>query len=100
MMNGTPVYDIKPYIPYSDCHPEAGGGFTDTAEFSRLSVEFPEDLLAIIDADKREGLISVLESDPRGAYEKQPGYTYGMSFGKWDIKFTVDGDILKVTDVT
>jgi hypothetical protein len=99
MMNGTPVYDIKPYIPYSDCHPEAGGGFTDTAEFSRLSVEFPEDLLAIIDADKREGLISVLESDPRGAYEKQPGYTYGMSFGKWDIKFTVDGDTLKVTGV-
>jgi hypothetical protein len=99
MMNGTPVYDIKPYIPYSDCHPEAGGGFTDTAEFSRLSVEFPEDLLGLIDEDKREGLISVLESDPRGAYEKQPGYTYGMSFGKWDIKFTVDGDTLKVTGV-
>ena len=99
MMNGTPVYDIKPYIPYSDCHPEAGGGFTDTAEFRRLRVEFPEELLGLIDADKREGLICVLESDPRGAYEKQPGYTYGMSFGKWDIKFAVDGDVLKVTDV-
>ena len=99
IVNGTPVYDIKPYIPYADSHPEASGGFTDLTEFTCLRVEFPDELLSLIEENKRAGLISVLESDPRGAYEKQPGYTYGMSFGSWDIRFTVNGDILTVTEV-
>jgi hypothetical protein len=70
-----------------------GGKITAGVEYILRSTKTGETLY------KREGLISVLESDPRGAYEKQPGYTYGLSFGKWDIKFMVDGDILKVTDV-
>lgn len=99
MMDGTPVYDIKPYIPYSDSHPEASGGFTDSISYTRLRVDFPDDLLEKIDAEKRAGLISALEGDPRGAYNKQPGHVYGMSFADWDIRFTVDGEILRVTDV-
>lgn len=99
LMNGTPIFDIKPYIPYSDSHPDANGGFTDSAEFSRLVVVFPEELLSIIPESKRAGLIQILELDPRGAYEKQPGYTYGMSFADWDIRFMVEESILKVTDV-
>ena len=99
IMDGTPILDIKPYIPYADSHPEASGGFTDLTEFTCLRVEFPDELLSLIEENKRAGLISVLESDPRGAYEKQPGYTYGMSFGRWDIRFTVNGDILTVTEV-
>lgn len=99
IVNGTPVYDIKPYVPYSDSHPEASGGFTGSIDYKKLDVEFPEDLLLRISPDKREGLLEVLAGDPRGAYNKQPGYVYGMSFGDWDIRFTVDGDKLSVTDV-
>ena len=99
IVNGSPVYDIKPYLSYADSHPDARGGFTDLTEFRQLEVEFPEELLEMIPEDKREGLIEVLRSDPRGAYEKQPGYSYGMSFGDWDIKFTVQGNVLKVTDI-
>ena len=99
MVNGSPVYDIKPYLPYADSHPEAGGGFTEETEFRLLDVDFPEELLELIPEDRRDGLLQVLRSDPRGAYEKQPGYSYGMSFSEWDIKFTVEDGILKVTDV-
>ena len=99
MMDGTPVYDIKPYIPYSDCKPEASGGFTDSVEEKLLRVEFPEELLSLIDEGKREGLIRILGMDPRGAYEKRPGYSYGLSFGNWDVKFTVEDDVLTVTGI-
>ena len=99
MMNGTPVFDIKPYIAYSDAHPDASAGFTSGAKDTHLKVEFPEELLARIDESKRSGLMRVLELDPRGAYEKKDGYSYGMSFGSWDIKFTVERDIIRVTDL-
>ncbi|MBR0373261.1 MAG: tRNA (N6-threonylcarbamoyladenosine(37)-N6)-methyltransferase TrmO [Mogibacterium sp.] len=98
LMNGTPVYDIKPYI-YPDCHPEANTGFAAARDAGKVHVDFPEDLLARIPEDKRAGLIRMLELDPRGAYEKQPGYNYGLSFAEFDIKFTVKGDVLMVTDV-
>lgn len=98
MMDGTPVYDIKPYIPYSDSHPGASRGYTGVTDM-KLRVEFPNELLEIIDENKRNGLISVLELDPRGAYEKKDGYSYGMSFGRWDVRFTVEGDLLTVTEV-
>ncbi|MBQ3291629.1 MAG: tRNA (N6-threonylcarbamoyladenosine(37)-N6)-methyltransferase TrmO [Mogibacterium sp.] len=99
LVNGTPVYDIKPYIAYSDSHPDAAGGFTDKTPFARLEVTIPEELLGRIDQDKQDGLIQMLELDPRGAYEKQPGYIYGLSFSKWDIRFRVDGDQLTVVDI-
>lgn len=98
MLDGTPVFDIKPYVPYADSHPGAGRGFTEVAD-ELLRVEFPPELLERIDENKRNGIIRVLELDPRGAYEKQEGYVYGLSFGTWDIRFTVDDKTLRVTDV-
>lgn len=98
MMDGTPVFDIKPYIPYSDSHPGASRGYTEVTD-DRLTVVFPEELLLRVDESKRKGLIRVLELDPRGAYEKKEGYSYGLSFADHDIKFTVSGRTLTVTDV-
>ena len=98
MLDGTPVFDIKPYVPYADSHPDAGRGFTGVID-ELLAVEFPPELLGRIDENKRSGLIRVLELDPRGAYERQDGHVYGLSFGRWDIRFTVEGKLLKVTDV-
>lgn len=98
LMNGTPVFDIKPYIPYSDIHPEASRGYTATSD-NKLEVDFPEDLLARVDDSKRAGLIQLLELDPRGAYEKKDGHEYGLSFADWDVRFVVKDQTLTVTDV-
>ncbi|MCF0143365.1 MAG: tRNA (N6-threonylcarbamoyladenosine(37)-N6)-methyltransferase TrmO [Parasporobacterium sp.] len=95
IMSGTPIYDIKPYIPYSDSHPEASEGYS-VKETDFLEVDFPEDLRTLIAPDKINGLIKVLKQDPRGAYEKEPGHVYGLSFHTYDIKFTVEDRILKV----
>lgn len=99
LLNGTPIYDIKPYIPYSDSHPEARAGFTEQSKDVFLNVEFPEELLERIDENKRAGLCKVLELDPRGAYEKQDGHVYGLSFADWDVRFSVESDVLTVVDV-
>lgn len=98
MMDGTPVFDIKPYIPYSDSHPGACRGYTGVTD-EKLAVVFPDELLERIDENRRAGLIRVLELDPRGAYEKKDGYNYGLSFAQWDIKFIVSGKTLTVTDI-
>lgn len=98
MLDGTPVFDIKPYIPYSDAHPGASRGYTGVTD-ELLTVKFPAELLERVDESKRAGLIRTLELDPRGAYEKKEGYIYGLSFGKWDIRFTVEGKVLLVKDV-
>lgn len=100
LMDGTPIYDIKPYVPYSDSHPDASPGFTGApGAFDRLEVVFPKELLALVDEDKRAGLIELLSLDPRAAYEKQPGYTYGLSFADYDVKFFVEDGILTVTSL-
>lgn len=99
MMNGTPVFDIKPYMPYSDSHPDARAGFTERSKDRLLQVEFPQHLLEMIDEDKREGLIQTLRLDPRDAYNKKSAYTYGLSFARYDIRFEVSGDTLTVSDV-
>ena len=96
LMDGTPIFDIKPYLPFSDSHPDASDGYSKGSKDPHLTVVFPDDLLSAIDADKREGLLHALELDPRGAYEKKDGYTYGMAFADCDIRFTVNGDILTV----
>ena len=98
ILNGTPIYDIKPYVPYTDCHPDAEGGFA-VSQMAFLKVDFPEELLSLIDKDKQQALFEVLAQDPRGSYEKQPGYKYGLSFADYDVRFTVEGDTLKVFDV-
>ena len=99
LMDGTPIYDIKPYLAYVDSHPEAAGGFTDQIQDHKLKVEFPEKLLKKIPEEKREALLAVLANDPRPGYQKDPERKYGMSFGSWDIQFNVDGEQLQVLEV-
>lgn len=99
LMDGTPIFDIKPYIPYGDCHPNATGGFTDTADDFLLSVNFPEPLLEILPESKREAAIGVLSHDPRPSYQRKPGRVYGLTFAGFDIRFTVEESTLTVIEV-
>lgn len=100
LMDGTPILDIKPYIPYCDSHPEAAGGFTESAGSFLLEVEFPEELLSLLPPDRRDAAIQVLSHDPRPSYQKDAERIYGMAFAGHDIRFRVDGKTLYVTDVT
>ena len=100
LMDGTPIFDIKPYIPYADSHPEATGGFTDGIHYQRLTVGFPEALLSLIPPDKRQALIEVLAQDPRPGYRHgESGKRYGVAFAGFDVRFIVDGDTLSVVEV-
>ena len=100
LMNGTPIYDIKPYLPYVDSHPEAKGGFTDNIEEHTLEVKFPEELLRQIPQSQREALMEVLANDPRPRYQKNPDRIYGIAYGEKDIHFQVKNNTLFVCDVT
>ena len=99
LMDGTPIFDIKPYIPYSDCHEDATGGFTDTASEYLLQVDFPADLLALLPEEKREAAIGILSHDPRPSYQRKSGRIYGISFAGYDIRFMVEGDQLTVVAI-
>ena len=99
LMDGTPIFDIKPYIPYGDCHPEATGGFTDTAGEFLLKVNFPEHLLNQLPNGKQQAAIGVLSHDPRPSYQRKPDRVYGISFAGFDIRFTVCDDILTVQTI-
>lgn len=99
MMDGTPVYDIKPYVPLSDCHPDAAGGFSDAHRTDKLKVDFPGKWLEMIPAGKREALMGVLENDPRPSYQSDPDRRYGFQFAGFDVRFRVDGDVLTVCEV-
>jgi tRNA-Thr(GGU) m(6)t(6)A37 methyltransferase TsaA len=99
LMDGTPIFDIKPYIPYGDCHPEATGGFTDTAGDFLLEVLFPDALLAVLPEEKRSAAIAVLSHDPRPSYQRKPDRVYGLTFAGFDIRFTVSGEKLTVCEV-
>ena len=99
LMDGTPIFDIKPYIPYSDCHPHATGGFTDTAGDFLLQVEIPEQLLQKIPEDKLEALRGVLSHDPRPSYKQDSDRIYGLSFANLNIRFTVADKTLTVIDI-
>ncbi len=96
LMDGTPIFDIKPYIPYSDCHPDALGGFTDTAGDFLLEVEFPAELLALLPEEKRQAAIGVLSHDPRPSYQKDAKRIYGIDFAGFNIRFRVQENILTV----
>ena len=100
LMDGTPILDIKPYLPYADAHPEARGGFAQDAPKSALIVDFPTDLLALIPEDRREALCSVLALDPRPAYHEDPERVYGMAFGGLNVRFTVREGTLTVREIT
>lgn len=99
LMDGTPIFDIKPYIPYGDCHPEALGGFTSTAGDFLLQVDFPQELLDLLPKDKQEVALELLSHDPRPSYQAQSDRVYGLSFAGFDIRFSVENDVLCVKEV-
>lgn len=99
LMDGTPIFDIKPYIPYSDSFPEALGGFTDTAGDFLLEVQFPPELLSRLPQAKQSAALALLRHDPRPSYQRKPGRVYCLPFAGFDIRFTVEGDTLTVRDV-
>lgn len=99
MMDGTPIFDIKPYVAYADSHAEAREGFTGKGKWHKLEVNFPAELLSKIKASKQQGLLGVLASDPRPHYHADPARIYGMPFDAWEIKFRVEGEMLHVVDV-
>lgn len=100
LMNGTPIFDIKPYIPYGDAHPDAVGGFTDHADDFLLEVVFPDELLKRIPTAKRQALLGVLSHDPRPSYQRDANRVYGLSFAGFNIRFSVSDGVLTVTEIS
>ncbi len=99
MMDGSPVYDIKPYLPFADSIPEATGGFTDDLDDFILDVEIPDELKYMLSYDLYRCLVDVLKNDPRPSYIDDPSRVYGFSFDKYEIKFVVEDKVLRVTSI-
>jgi len=99
LLDGTPIYDIKPYLPYTDSLPEAQGCFAEEHKEDQIAVIFPENLMEKLPESLRNSALEVLRQDPRAAYNKKPDYVYGMSFAGYDIRFTVQDNVLMVQDV-
>jgi len=99
LMDGTPIYDIKPYLPYADCKPEAAGGFAAQPKGADLEVDCPEEMLRAVREEKRSALLSVLAQDPRPQYQSDPERVYGMAFAGLEVKFRVEGNRLTVTEI-
>lgn len=99
LMNGTPILDIKPYLPHSDSIPEAKGGFSTQVAWQTLQVEIPDDLLAAIPQEHRQSIIQLLSQDPRPAYQNNPTKVYGVTYAHLNIRFTVNNGILSVVEV-
>ena len=99
LLDGTPIYDIKPYLPFTDCHPDAVGGYADAEQGHRLQVLFPDALAAAFPQDKYAALLACLADDPRPSYQNNPARIYSMRFAEFDVRFTVDGDTLTVTEI-
>lgn len=100
LMDGTPIYDIKPYIAYADSHADARGGFVDAVERHTLTVNCGEEFLALVPEEKRAALLGVLAQDPRPSYQEDAERVYGMAFAGLDVKFTVDGSVLTVREIS
>ena len=98
-MDGTPIYDIKPYVPYADSHPEATGSFTERTKQHALEVDFPAALLEKLPEKKRLPLLGALSQDPRPGYQEDPERVYGMRYAEHNIRFRVAGDLLTVESV-
>ena len=99
MVNGTPVFDIKPYLAYTDSHPEALGGFTDSVARETLSIVFPEELRAKLTEEDAAELTAILAHDPRPSYQNDPERVYGMDYGGVSVRFSVDGKVLTVREL-
>lgn len=100
LMDGTPIFDIKPYITYTDSHPDAISGFASTPAEYLLEVDFPKELLAKVPLEQRDSLIAVLAHDPRPQYQDDPERVYGMAFANMEVKFKVQDMKLTVTEIT
>ncbi len=92
LLDGTPIFDIKPYLPFTDSHPDARGGFADEKKTYALSVSDPEHLLSVLTDEDRCAVLEVLSEDPRPSYQSDPQKEYGMEYGMWEIRFTVSDD--------
>lgn len=99
LMNGTPIFDIKPYLPYADCRPDAIGGFAAGAWERQLRVECSPELMNRVPKDKQQALLEILSQDPRPSYQNDPQRVYGMAYGGLDVRFTVKDGCLQVEDV-
>ena len=99
LVDQTPIYDIKPYLPFTDCRPEATGGFAEPLRGRALRVAFPEPLLEKIPRECRTALIEALAQDPRPSYQCDPHRRYGVPFAGWDVRFTVEDGVLTVCEV-
>lgn len=99
LLDGTPIYDIKPYLAYTDSHPEAVGGFADTVKDYALKVVFPEELLGQVPTEKHGALMHILAQDPRPSYQNDPARKYGFRFADMDIRFRVEGDTITVVEI-
>ncbi len=99
LMDGTPIYDVKPYVEYADSHAGIRSGFVDTHQWQSLQVVFPDELQSKIPTHLYDSLVETLSLDPRPAYQKDPQKVYGMPFGGYDVRFTVDGNILTVIEI-
>lgn len=100
LMDGTPIYDIKPYIPYTDAHPEARGGFTDTTEWQPLHVTFDEGTASALTTEQKETLTAILAQDPRPHYHDDPNRIYGMAYDDYNVRFKVEGDNVIVVEIS
>lgn len=99
LRDGTPIYDIKPYLPYTDCHTDASGGFANEVKDYELAVDFPAELLEILPEKKRKGIIEVLKQDPRPSYHNNSERRYGVAYAGFDIHFTVRDGVVRVFEV-
>ena len=99
LMNGTPILDVKPYVPYADSHPDARGGFAMGPEGGTVEVECAQELLAPLPEAKRQALLDVLAQDPRPGYQHEDSRVYGVAFAGFDVRFTVAGNVLRVLEI-
>ena len=99
LLDGTPIYDIKPYIAYTDSHPDAAEGFAGTVKEKELQVDFPEELLSKFPKEKHDAILGVLSQDPRPAYDTDETRLYGVEFAGFDVRFTVTGELLRVKEL-
>lgn len=100
LVDGTPIYDLKPYVAYADARPDARSGFVDQQEWTALAVEIPDDMAAHFTPEELQGLREVLSQDPRPAFHGDPQRVYGMPYAGCDVHFTVESGVVRVCDVT
>ena len=98
-MDGTPIFDIKPYLPFADCIEDAAGGYADAVKDHRLEVAIAYELLQKLPADKRQAAIDCIADDPRPSYQDDPARVYHLAFAGLEVRFRVEGDILRVVDI-